>query len=71
MSDTTKFCCPDCGADQTALLAELAEASAAIEAHNAELRVHLEQRMAAGEDISPVLESLEREGFDISELLIG
>lgn len=69
MSDAKSNCCPECGTDQTALLTEIAERNAAIEAHNAELRVHLEQRMKAGEDISAVLEALEREGFDISELL--
>jgi hypothetical protein len=71
MSETNSNCCPECGTDRTALLAEIAEHNAAVEAQNAELRVHLEQRMEAGEDISPLLELLEREGFDISKLLVG
>jgi hypothetical protein len=71
MSDTNNACCPDCGKDWTAELAALAETQAAMEATKAELRVFLEQRMEAGEDISPVLEQLAREGADIGDLLFN
>lgn len=78
MSDTTDACCPDCGADRSDILKELAalrqktaEATAAAAASEAEFRVYLEQRMEAGEDITPVLEALQREGFDVGDLLIG
>ncbi|MFJ6069087.1 hypothetical protein ACIQHU_39360 [Streptomyces tendae] len=78
MSNTPDTCCPDCGADRSALLAELADAekraaesNAAVEATWAEVRVFLEQRMEAGQDITPVLEALEREGIDVADLLIG
>lgn len=42
---------------------------AAMAAAEAEMRVTLEQRMAAGLDVTLILEALEREGVDVSELL--
>ncbi|NUV54588.1 hypothetical protein G6W51_17050 [Streptomyces coelicolor] len=71
MSDTSGGCCPDCGTDRSALLAEAYEANAASEAIRAEIRVLLEQRMQAGEDITSLLEVLEREGVDVASLLVG
>jgi len=71
MSNANSSHCPDCGTDRSALLAEAAEANAASEAIKAEIRVLLEQRMQAGEDITPALEALEREGVDVADLLVG
>lgn len=69
-------CCPECGRDLTAINQQLAEerrrtdeAMAAMAAAEAEMRVTLEQRMAAGLDVTLILEALEREGVDVSELL--
>lgn len=76
MSDDIDDCCPDCGCDRTAIKQQLAEerrlaaeAKAALAAMEAEIRVTLEQRMADGLDVTPILAALEREGIDVGALL--
>ncbi|MFF7190530.1 hypothetical protein ACFZAR_36165 [Streptomyces sp. NPDC008222] len=78
MTDNTGDCCPDCGQDLTAVKQRIVEerrladeAAAALAAIEAEIRVTLEQRMADGLDIVPILEGLEREGVDVSQLLFS
>ena len=65
MSQQSTECCPDCEKNEKRAI----EATAAAEAIQAELRVRLEQRMAEGIDITPMLEALEREGVPIGEVL--